>query len=59
MGDSLKKMTESNIQGVEDSQIKLLSTFSCINIYILNSTVINMIERLHEKMNNILEQKEF
>lgn len=56
MGDSLKKLTKSNIQG-EDSQIKLWSTFSCSNIYILNSTVINMIERLQEKSNNILDQK--
>ena len=57
MGDSLKKLTKSNIQG-EDSQIKLWSTFSCSNIYILNSTVLNMIERLQEKSNNILELKE-
>ena len=56
-GDSLKKLTESNIQG-ENLQIKLWSTLSCSNIYILNSTVINMIEKLHEKRNNILEQKE-
>ena len=57
MGDSLKNLKKSNIQG-EDSQIKLWSTFSWSNIYILNSTVINMIERLQEKSNNILEQKE-